>query len=108
MLKIIPTLLLLAGLPAIASAQYAPAEAPRDVHVTYHDLDLHSAAGIAVLDRRLSRAVSRVCPDDASTDVASRLAAARCRTAKRADIMAQREVALARASHAGTAVASTR
>jgi UrcA family protein len=104
MLKIIPALLLAAGLPSIASAQQVPAA----VHVSYHDLDLRSAAGVKALDRRLLRAVGKVCGDDLSADVWNKIAARRCRAAKLAEVHGMRDTLLASLAPKGQAVASSR
>jgi UrcA family protein len=103
MLKIIPALLLAAGLPGIALAQ----EVPADVRVSYHDLDLHTPAGVRALDLRLARAIYKVCPDDAGAVVPVKIAAERCRKAKRAEVGSQRDAVLAKISQDGVAVAST-
>ena len=104
MLKIIPALLLAAGLPGIASAQDVPAA----VHVSYHDLDLRSPAGVKALDRRLTSAVGKVCGDDLSVDVWNKIAARRCRAAKLAEVHAMRDTLLASLAPKGQAVASSR
>ena len=104
MLKIIPALLLAAGLPGIATAQ----EVPVAVSVSYHDLDLRSAAGVKALDRRLRRAVGEVCGDDLSVDVWSKIAARRCRAAKLVEVNGMRDTLLASLAPKGQAVASSR
>lgn len=104
MLKLIPAILLAAGLPGLATAQDLPAA----VHVSFHDLDLHSAAGIKALDRRLLSAVNKVCGDDLSIDTWSRIAARRCRVAKLAETRALRNAVLAKRASTEEAVASSR
>ncbi|WP_116091371.1 UrcA family protein [Sphingomonas crusticola] len=104
MLKIIPAILLAVGLPGIATAQDVPAA----VHVSYHDLDLRSAAGIKALDHRLNRAVSKVCGDDLSADVWNKIAARNCHRAKLAEARELRDAVLANVARKGEAVASSR
>ena len=63
----------------------------RDVHVSYMDLDLRTAAGVKMLDHRLVRAVKLVCPDSAgSIDLTYRQIVQRCRAAKGAEVAQQR------------------
>jgi len=101
MVKIFSALLLAAVLPGAAPAQEA-------IHVSYHDLDLGSAQGVRMLDRRLDQAISAVCPDPYSVMPGARLAYRRCLTAKRIEIAAQRDQAIAQASRVRVALAPAR
>jgi UrcA family protein len=104
MLKIIPALVLAAGLPAAASAQ----DVPPSVHVSYHDLDLNSLAGVRALDRRLTRAAGIVCGDDLSVEIWDKIAARRCKAAKIVEVRQARDALLAAATRKGQAIASAR
>jgi UrcA family protein len=104
MLKIIPFFLLAAGLPAAALAQ----EFTPDIHVSYQDLDLHNAAGIEALDRRLTRAAGQACGDDRSIDPGVKSAVRHCRAAKLVEVRRSRDALLASLARKGEAVASSR
>ncbi|MGH6617753.1 UrcA family protein [Sphingomonas sp.] len=105
MLKILlPALLLSAGVPDAAFAR----DAQPDVHVSYRDLDLRSPAGIAQLDRRISRAIDAVCPVPTGTELQRKLAIYKCRRVKAAEVAGQRAGALASATQASVSIAATR
>jgi UrcA family protein len=91
MSKIVLTAALLAAAaPAIAHAEAVT----RQVHVSYADLDLHRAADVRLLDRRLRAAVGAVCP---SAEAASATALLQCRKGAYAALADQRATALAKA-----------
>lgn len=92
--SILPFALLLAGVHA------APAQAdmPRDVRVTYGDLNLASKSGTRELDRRISRAIDEVCSFAAAEPGrTAALAEKQCRARKQGEVATQREAALASA-----------
>ena len=70
---------------------------PRTERVSYGDLNLASEAGVKALDRRLDRAVRRVCGDDHRNLVMSS-SVKNCIETARASIRPQREFAIARAN----------
>ncbi len=91
--------LLAAGVPAVAQAQ----QVQHDIHVSYHDLDLHRPGDVRILDNRLRSAISSVCPDDRTADPVVKLEVFYCRKAKHAEVAAARKAALAKASAPQTA-----
>lgn len=93
-----------AAFPALAAAQTAD----RQIHVSYHDLDLRKAADLRQLDRRLKAAIETACSDGDGVAWQRQLATKRCRTAKQHDVAAPRSLAVAKAANAGVEVASTR
>ena len=104
-----PKILLLAALMAqsLPAAAAAGEQAP-GVRVGYADLDLTQEAGRRILDRRLQRAVERVCPDDNGVREVAQLAAIRaCRANKMQELAVPRAKALAEAGR-GTVAASAR
>ncbi|MDO7841321.1 UrcA family protein [Sphingomonas immobilis] len=104
MLKyLLPALLLL---PVAAQAQTYPDVRP-DVRVATHDLDLRSAKGVKILDRRLSYAITTMCGDDTTVDFSQRRAIRRCHANKRAEVAQQRDAVIAAATR-GTSVAAAR
>ena len=95
--------LLLAAAPAIT-----PDPALATARVKVADLDLHSAAGRAELDRRLNRAVATVCPEAASIrELRNVQQADACRAQARAAIARQRESVLAAANSGDNKIASS-
>lgn len=87
-------------LPAAAPlAAHAQPQTMASVRVSYADLDLSRAEGRAALDLRLARALAKVCPAEGPGYLTPALAARRCRTATRQQIVEARQQALA--SHAG-------
>ena len=82
---------------AIPSATLAREEVPTE-RVPYGDLDLTSEAGIATLDRRLDRAVRRVCGTATLSSVRSQGFISRCRKDTMARIADQRGYAIAHAT----------
>jgi UrcA family protein len=94
--------LLLAVAPAVTQG---PAAATARVHVS--DLNLHTTAGRAELDRRLRRAVGTVCPAGAdSRDLRRIQQTEACRTAALATVTKQRHSALAAAGVPANEIAS--
>ncbi|MDB5673791.1 MAG: UrcA family protein [Sphingomonas bacterium] len=94
MLKyLIPAVLMTALLPTTATAQ----DAPSTVHVAYRDLNLQSAAGVKLFERRIEGAIETICPDYGSIELARQRVVAQCRAAARANVAAQREAVLAKA-----------
>ena len=63
---------LIAG-PAIAQDPVVVEGGAPTARVSYADLDLGSASGIATLNGRIHRAASRLCFEDGRTDIATRL-----------------------------------
>ncbi|QNQ08831.1 UrcA family protein [Sphingomonas alpina] len=105
MLKLLlPALLLSAGATDAAFAR----NAQPDVHISYHDLDLRSQAGITQLDRRINRAINAVCPDPVGVDLQLKLAISKCRRIKAAEVSGQRIGALASATRADVSIAASR
>jgi UrcA family protein len=84
---------LLAAAPAFAQ--------PPAVVVRTTGLDLATAAGAATLDRRIDRAIERLCGIAAPTDLAGQAAIADCRAAALNDLAPRRETLLAAARAAG-------
>jgi UrcA family protein len=82
---------------AAAPAPQDPVAAPATVSVRYHDLNLHTAAGQAELDRRIARAVNAVCPTPDLRVLHQVEASDNCREAATAAASKQRQVALASA-----------
>jgi len=92
--------LAVASAPASASAQ----QAPRQVTVSYSDLDLASTAGESELNRRVGSAVRRVCASNGTRDLKSRQIAQACAAETLAN--AQRSVQLAvNSAHSGQQLA---
>lgn len=95
------------NLPAIAFAAAALASAlpsaaiardeTRTERVTYSDLNLANEAGVKALDRRLDRAVQRVCGDD-RRNILTPPAVTRCMRSAHASVIPQRAYAIARAT----------
>ena len=81
---------------AVPTAAHAET-GPRTERVSYGDLNLASEAGVKALDRRLDRAVRRVCGDDHRNLVMSS-SVKNCIETARASIRPQREFAIARAN----------
>ncbi|CUS43794.1 MAG: UrcA family protein [Pseudomonadota bacterium] len=103
MLKLlIPAALLSAVLPNAAQAM----ENPADVHVAYRDLNLKSPSGVQMLDRRIERAVSRICVEDGALDMQRRLAVFRCRRVALAKVAGQRAAALESAASGNVELAA--
>lgn len=104
MLKLlIPAVLLSALLPNAAMAQD---RAHADIHVAYRDLDLQSPAGVKLLDRRIERAIAKVCPSDfAARDLEQNRMVTQCRAVKEAEVAAQRAAVLQYSARRGTDMA---
>jgi len=92
------TFLAIVAAPAV---QTAPAERAPTVLVAHADLDLSRPAGRARLDRRIARALDKVCPDREPGEIARTLAAARCRAEAKARVAPQRSRVVAQASAPG-------
>lgn len=86
---------LTATVPSLAQAR---GEAPSE-KVYYGDLNLTSEAGVKVLDRRLDRAVERVCGTSSVRSLQTERLAERCREDTWASIRDDREVAIAHANN---------
>lgn len=105
MSKIILSAILLSAsfaIPAVAQ------EVTRDVHIDYSDLNLDSSSGIRALDRRISRAVNIVCPEDGRVDLASAMKIDKCRKIKTAEVAFLRKAALERFEAPAAQIASSR
>jgi UrcA family protein len=81
-----------APLTALASGQ------PLTENVHYGDLNLATPAGIEALDRRLDRAVKRVCGDASPRSLSDVRQVGKCRDETWQSIEADREFAIARAT----------
>lgn len=104
MLKMVAAVTLLsAALPAVATAQTTG----RQIHVSYHDLDLRRASDVQQLDRRLKTAIETACSGDDSADWQRKLANKRCHAARQHEVQAPRSLALAKAARGDLVVAST-
>jgi UrcA family protein len=85
--------ILMALLPSAALSQAKSSP----VVVSYADLDLRNSAGLSVLDRRLDRAVRKVCDaDEGTTDLRSRVSAGDCVEARLAQLAADRSRAISK------------
>ena len=89
----IATLLAFSATPALAEA---PAIFTATVQTA--DLDLSSAKGQRVLDRRLSQAVNEVCGTASDVDIAGKNDVRRCRVDTLAQLSSERDQRIARAS----------
>jgi UrcA family protein len=67
------------------------------VHVPYGDLDLARQADVNLLNRRIGRAVRKVCPGENSVSLASQQAAFHCRQVAMQSATMQRDHAVAAA-----------
>jgi len=101
-------------IPAVLFAALIPNAAPAQedgqvaIHVAFRDLDLSSPAGVKQLDRRLDKAIAAVCPYPIDTDISRKLEIVRCRTAKWAEVAAQRANVLRYGAHRDTELAAAR
>jgi UrcA family protein len=100
------TLLSLAALAAAFTSLPASAQsaAPASVAVSTADLDLHSPAGIAALDRRIQVAIRTLCGEASDVDVHGKNAVGRCRAETLATIAPQRAQAIALARRSTSTV----
>lgn len=89
--------ILAAALVAAATPALAQDPAPR-IAVAYADLNLNTAGGVAELDRRIDRAVDRVCPDAIGPYIQEIRAAAKCRKQTAAVAQTHRDAVIALAS----------
>lgn len=78
--------------PPVAQDPVAPAIS---VSVSYDDLNLNTAKGRAELDRRLNRAVAKVCPAPDHRQLSQLQAAEACRQVALSSAGQQRQIALA-------------
>lgn len=97
--------ILAAALVAAAAPAFARDSAHR-IAVAYADLNLTTAEGIAELDRRIDRAVDRVCPEAIGPYLQEIRAAAKCRRLTAAAVAAQRDAAIALAAPPQAATAA--
>lgn len=98
------------NLPAIAFALAAlaathplsaRANPPESVTVPYGDLNLASEDGVKALDRRLDRAVERVCGDSSVRNLQTQKRVEDCREATWQSIADDRQFAIAKATGRG-------
>jgi len=85
--------LVLASAPALAQ--------PTAGTVRYSDLDLATPAGVAKLDRRIDRAVARLCGAAYPTDLNGRAQVDSCRAETMKSVSDRRATLLAHASGSG-------
>lgn len=83
---------------AAPSPQAVPAETPATLRVRHVDLDLSRSADRAELDRRIARAVEKVCPTRQPGDRMPSLAGLRCRAETEARVAPQRGRVVAQAN----------
>jgi UrcA family protein len=88
----------LAALSATAPSWAVLASEPRGEVVYYGDLNLASDSGVEVLDRRLDRAVARVCGSFSIRNLTADRDVARCREETWDTIRDDRDVAIAKAT----------
>ncbi len=81
---LISALILSAGLSGAAQAQSG--ELTRAVPVAYGDLDLQTVQGIERLDRRLNKAIERVCSEDMMVYPEARKVIRHCIQSKQAEV----------------------
>lgn len=99
-------ILILAAATAVsATALFSPPafaqSAPTQLAVSYSDLDLSTAHGQRVLDRRLRTAAETVCGPTSSADPRGKNDVRQCRAETLAYARAQRDTAIAQASGSG-------
>ena len=85
--------------PVHASARADTNAAPQRV-VDASDLDLSTASGKAMFDRRLAAAVKQVCAADEPSDLPGKIAVRACVSHAREALVAQRYAAIAAATKA--------
>lgn len=90
-------LLIFAAFLAAPAPQAVPPENPATLRVRHVDLDLSRSADRAEFDRRISRAVEKVCPTRQAGDRMPSLAGLRCRAETQARVAPQRSRAVAQA-----------
>ena len=85
---------------ALAALSVTPAAAggPPTEKVPYGDLNLGTDAGIEALDRRLDRAVERVCGDAAFTNLSAQRRIEQCREKTWQSIEDERRFAIAKST----------
>lgn len=83
---------LFAALPSSAIAQ----DAVRSQRVPYGDLDLTTEGGIKILDRRLDRAVERVCEQPGPNSIGKQRMEEKCQQLAHLKVQRKRDVAIAR------------
>ena len=104
MLKLLIPALLLSATPQLASAQATEAA----VTISYGDLDLRSAEGVARLDRRINNAITELCTDYARVPLDGQIAISRCVKEAKASAQAQRGIALGKAGVSALAYGGNR
>jgi UrcA family protein len=90
----------IALLALILASAPAPARPPAG-SVRYSDLDLATPAGIAMLDRRIDRAVERLCGAAYPTDLDAQAQIAGCRSETMKSVSSSRAILLAHAGGSG-------
>ena len=97
-MKKIPLTILctLVALPSLASAE-SFSEHPTQT-VSYHDLDLTSAAGQQSLHRRVDGAIRNVCGNADIRDLSAMRSQRACRVTARSGVLSQMMTAMARAN----------
>ncbi|PSJ38541.1 UrcA family protein [Allosphingosinicella deserti] len=76
-------------------AAQQPQSQPAAAHITYDDLDLGSARGVAELDRRIAGAIRDFCGTASDINLEGKNDVRRCRVEAREGAARQREQALA-------------
>ena len=89
------------ALATVAPAAASAADEPRTEKVYFGDLDLASPAGIETLDRRLDRAVERVCGQASVRELQKQRQIKKCRQLTWNSVRSDRQVAIARADKSG-------
>jgi len=72
--------------PTLAEARTNPGYEQVSKTVRYHDLDLTTAKGLAVLDRRIGAALREICGDPDQRDLAFSAASRECISGGRDDV----------------------
>ena len=91
-------LILAAAAVAFSAAPAFAQTAPSQLVVNYSDLDLSTAHGVRLLDRRLRSAAETVCGPTSDSDPRGKNEVRHCRTETLAVARAQRDTAIADAS----------
>ena len=103
MLKYLVTAAVVATLlPTVAPAR----ETAPTVHVAYRDLNLNSAFGVRILDRRIASAVAQLCPDESNLGLIRNRLVEKCRAATRASVAEQRAALIAHAARGNSVLAA--
>jgi UrcA family protein len=88
MIKFLTTALLGLGLLSGVGVAAPPT---KTIRIEYRDLNLQNAAGVALLDHRIAKALAAICPNDRPVDLTARIEEKHCRRAKLAEITPQRD-----------------